>query len=59
MEDRIRYITGNGWDLSQIESDMSIPTEFKPPYDAIHVGAAAETLPECLLLSLKVLHSVN
>lgn len=31
-----------------------LTSDFLPPYDAIHVGAAAESLPESLLNALKV-----
>jgi hypothetical protein len=52
---RIRYVTSNGWDLSQLEApELILPEDFKPPYDAIHVGAAAESLPPSLLNALKV-----
>jgi hypothetical protein len=58
IDDRIRYVTSNGWDLSLLEAeDLHLPDDFKPPYDAIHVGAAAESLPESLLNALKVTFS--
>jgi protein-L-isoaspartate(D-aspartate) O-methyltransferase len=59
VADRVRYVVANGWDLSGIKSDVSIPPEFQPPYDAIHVGAAAESIPESLLSALKVTKSSN
>lgn len=57
MDDRIRYVTSNGWDLSLLESeDLHLSNDYKPPYDAIHVGAAAESLPDSLLNALKVVY---
>jgi hypothetical protein len=55
-DDHIRYVTSNGWDLSLLEAEeLHLSIDFKPPYDAIHVGAAAESLPQSLLNALKVL----
>ena len=43
----LHLMHGDGWNPS------NIPDEFGGPYDAIHVGAAASTLPKALLSLLK------
>ena len=43
-EGRVKFYVGDGWK----------GWEAGAPYDAIHVGAAATTIPENLALQLKV-----
>mmetsp|Transcript_24889 Transcript_24889/g.36707 ORF Transcript_24889/g.36707 Transcript_24889/m.36707 type:complete len:235 (+) Transcript_24889:95-799(+) len=51
---RVRYVTSSGWDLDGLNaSKHNLGPEFKPPYDVIHVGAAADRIPQSLLQGLK------
>ena len=49
------YRTASGWDLQALYAPaMHLSEAFLPPYDAIHVGAAAASIPQTLLRALKV-----
>jgi hypothetical protein len=51
---RLHYLQSSGWDLEAVTSSEALAPSFLPPYDAIHVGAAAREIPRALLLALKV-----
>lgn len=52
----MKYVESSGWDLSAVtSSDSGVEDVFLPPYDVIHVGAAAREIPQVLIDALKVM----
>jgi hypothetical protein len=53
---KVKYFESSGWNLSAVtSSDSGVEDVFLPPYDVIHVGAAAREIPQVLIDALKVM----